>query len=179
MRIIAGEHRGKRLLSPKTYDIRPTSDKVKEAVFDLIIPYMIEDFTALDLFAGTGALGLEALSRGASRVYFSDSSRESMKIIRENIKLCRSEESSVLLAGDYSSNINKINDKIDIIFIDPPYAGELYMPALRAIRASGILKKGGCIVLEHTDKEDLPEELEGFVKIKHRRYGQTGVTIYE
>ncbi len=179
MRIISGEYRGRRLISPATYDIRPTSDKVKEAVFNLLIPYISEGFAALDLFSGTGSLGLEAVSRGAARVYFSDSSRESIKIIKENIKLCAAEEHSVILSGDYRSNIRRIHDRLDIVFIDPPYAGDFYIPALREIKVAGILKEGGCIVCEHSAREALPDEAEGFRLVKCRRYGQTGVSIYE
>ena len=179
MRIITGEYKGRRLEAPKTYDVRPTSDKVKEAIFDMLIPYYKDDFVCLDLFAGTGNLGLEALSRGASKCYFSDSSRESLKLIRTNIKICEAEEYSVILSGDFRNNINRVSDKVDVIFLDPPYASQFYLDALSEIKKAGILNEGGCIVCEHSDRDPLPDEYEGFVKVKDRRYGNIGVSIYE
>ena len=179
MRIITGEYKGRRLKSPNTNDTRPTSDKVKEAMFDMLIPYMKEDFIALDLFSGTGNLGLEAISRGAIRVYFSDSSKESMRLIKENIAICNALEYSVLLSGDFRQNIGRIHDKVDIIFVDPPYANEYYLTVLSTIRNSGILNEGGCIVCEHSAKDELPLEYDGFTQIKSRRYGSIGVSIYE
>ena len=179
MRIITGDYRGHRLVSPKTYDIRPTSDKVKEAVFSMLIPYLNEDSVCLDLFAGTGNLGLEALSRGARRVYFSDSSRDSIKLIKENIKICGAEEYSILLSGDFKSNIMRIREKLDIIFLDPPYASEYYLTALQLTREQDLLNDGGCIICEHSDRDPLPDEAFGFTMVKNKNYGQIGVSIYE
>jgi len=179
MRIITGEYRGRRLVTPKTYDIRPTSDKVKEAVFSMLIPYLDEESVCLDLFSGTGNLGLEALSRGAKRVYFSDSSRDSIKLIKENIKICGAEEYSILLSGDFKSNLARIKEKLDIIFLDPPYASEYYMTALQLIREYDLLNEGGCIICEHSDRDPLPEEAFGFSMVKDKNYGQIGVSIYE
>jgi len=179
MRIITGEYRGRRLVTPKSYDIRPTSDKVKEAVFSMLIPYLNEDSVILDLFAGTGNLGLEALSRGAARCYFSDSSRDSMKLIKENVAICGAEDYSILLSGDYKSNIHRIREQVDIIFIDPPYASGFYDSALHEISEAELLKKGGCIVLEHSDRDKMPEEIEGYHLVKDKSYGAIGVSIYE
>ena len=95
MRIIAGEFRGRRLKSPSDYSIRPTSDKVKEAVFSMIVPFIKENSIAMDVFSGSGNLGLEAISRGVSKVYFSDASKASLKLIKENIAVCRAEDRSV------------------------------------------------------------------------------------
>ena len=99
MRIIAGEFKGRRLRSPEDRRVRPTSDKVKEAVFSMLSPYLY-DSTAADLFAGTGSLGLEAISRGARRVYFSDRDRRSIALIRDNVAHCRAEDRSVILCSD-------------------------------------------------------------------------------
>ncbi len=179
MRIIAGSLKGRRLKSPKNDDIRPTSDKVKEAVFSMLIPYMEDGFTAVDLFSGTGNLGLEAISRGAGTVYFSDSSRESMSLIKENIVTCGVLEKAVLLSGDYLSNIRRIRQKADIIFLDPPYANGYILPAIRAITESGLLEDTGVIVCEHEYRDALPQEVCGLTAIKERRYGKTAVTIYQ
>jgi len=179
MRIITGEFRGRRLQSPATNDVRPTSDKVKESVFNLLMPYLNENCICMDLFAGSGNLGLEALSRGAKLCYFSDSSRDSIRLIKENIKICKVEGRSVLLSGDFRSNIGRVHEKLDIIFMDPPYKSDFYLSALDAIRAADILNEGGCIVCEHAEKDSLPDEYSGFRKVKEKRYGSIGVCIYE
>jgi len=179
MRIITGKLRGRRLKSPKTYDVRPTSDKVKEAIFDMLYPYMTDDFVCMDVFAGSGNLGLEAISRGAKTVYFSDSSRESLALVKENIKICGVEDNSVLLSGDYKNNIARVHDKVDIFFLDPPYADKMIPSAINAIDAAGNLKEGGLIVCEHSEKDKLPDEYLDFVAIKQRRYGAIGVTVYQ
>lgn len=179
MRIITGEYRGRKLQTPRNYDVRPTTDKVKEAIFNLLIPYLREDIVVLDLFSGTGNLGLEALSRCAKKCYFSDSSRESIRLIKENIKACNAEDKSVVLAGDYRQNINRVYDKLDIVFLDPPYAENYYLTALSELKKTGKLNEGACIVCEHAEKNELPDEYEGFKKVKDKKYGSIGVSIYE
>ena len=179
MRIITGTLGGRKLISPKTKDIRPTSDKVKEAIFSMLFPYMEEGFAAVDLFTGTGNMGLEAISRGAKTVYFSDASRDSLALAKQNIKLCGVEDNAVLLAGDYRQNLRRIRQKVDIIFLDPPYADGFILPALQIIDETDILKDSGVVVCEHSHKEKLPEEIYGFTAVRDRRYGAIGVTIYE
>ena len=178
MRIIAGEFRGRRLKSPSDYSIRPTSDKVKEAVFSMIVPFIKENSIAMDVFSGSGNLGLEAISRGVSKVYFSDASKASLKLIKENIAVCRAEDRSVILSGDFRSNISRISDKIDFYFLDPPYADGYILPALDAITASGKLSDDGMIICEHDSHDILPEEYGILQAVKIRRYGKTGITIY-
>ena len=179
MRIIAGLLRGRKLISPKGTDVRPTSDKVKEAVFSMLLPYMDEDFVAMDVFTGSGNLGLEAISRGAKTVYFSDSSRESLKLAKENVKLCGVEDNAVLLLGDFKANIRRVHDKVKIFLVDPPYADGQIPEVLRAINDAGNLAEGGVVVCEHAYKDHMPEELCGFHMVKDRRYGAIGVTMYE
>jgi len=145
----------------------------------MLIPYLNDNSVVLDLFAGTGNLGLEAVSRGAERAYFSDESRDSIKLIKENIRICGAEDYCILLSGDYKSNIRRIREKVDIIFIDPPYASNYYLTALHEIAEAGLLRDGGCIVCEHSDRDSMPDEFEGFKLVKDRRYGQIGVSIYE
>jgi 16S rRNA (guanine(966)-N(2))-methyltransferase RsmD len=179
LRIIAGSLKGRKLKSPRTDDIRPTSDKVKEAVFSMLIPYIYEGFTAMDVFSGTGNLGLEAISRGAGTVFFSDSSRESMSLIKENVRSCGVLEKAILLSGDYQSNIKRVRQKVDIFFLDPPYANGYLLPAIRAIEEAGNISEDGIIVCEHEHREVVPEEIGSFKMIKTRRYGKTTVTIYQ
>ncbi len=179
MRIITGTLGGRKLISPKTNDIRPTSDKVKEAIFSMLLPYMEEGFVAIDLFSGTGNMGLEAISRGAKTVYFSDASRDSLSLTKQNVKLCGVEDNAVLLAGDFRQNLRRIRQKADIIFLDPPYADGYILPSLQIIDDADLLKEGGVVVCEHSHKEKLPEEIYGFTAVRDRRYGAIGVTIYE
>ncbi len=179
MRVNAGELKGRRLISPKGDYIRPTNDKVKEAMFSMLLPFMEGDFVAVDLFTGSGNLGIEAISRGAKTVFFSDDSRESLALARQNIKLCGVEDRAVLLAGDFRANIKRINQPVDIYLLDPPYADGCILPALEAINEKGNLKEGGVVVCEHAYRDALPEEACGFVTIKSRKYGAIGVTIYQ
>lgn len=179
MRIITGTLKGRRLKSPKTYDIRPTSDKVKEAIFDMLQPWLAGDFVCMDVFAGSGNMGLEAISRGASRVFFSDASRESLSLVRENINICGVKDQCVLLSGDYKQNIARVHEKINIFFLDPPYADKFLLPALDAIEEADNLAEGGVVVCEHSHKEFLPEEYGNYTAIRSRKYGAIGVTIYE
>ncbi len=179
MRIIAGSLKGRRLISPRNNDVRPTSDKVKEAVFSMLIPYMEEGFTAMDVFAGSGNMGIEAISRGAKTVFFSDSSRESLALVRENLKTCHVEDSGILLSGDFRSNIRRVNQKVDIFFLDPPYAAGFIPDALAAINEKDNISPEGVVVCEHAYKDKLQDSYPGFEMIKSRKYGAIGVTIYQ
>lgn len=183
MRIIAGEFRGRRLISPGTDEVRPTSDKVKEAVFSMLMPYMEAGGeggpVCMDVFAGSGSLGLEAVSRGAKKVYFADSSRESLALARQNAKLCGAEDRAVFFCGDFRNTIKRVGEDVHIFFLDPPYAQKTIPEALRIIDECGICPGGGVAVCEHGKKEVLGEKLHGFTLIKERRYGATGISIYE
>ncbi len=145
----------------------------------MLLPYMEDGFAAVDLFTGTGNMGLEAISRGAKTVYFSDSSRDSLSLAKQNIMLCGVEDNAVLLAGDFRQNLRRIRQKVDIIFLDPPYADGFILPALQIINEIGLLREGGVVVCEHSHKERLPEKIYGFMAVRDRRYGAIGVTIYE
>ena len=179
MRIIAGKLKGRKLRTPKNSDIRPTTDKVREAVFSMLLPYMYDGFVAADVFSGSGAMGLEAVSRGAGRVYFSDASRESMALTKENINICGVSENAVLLSGDFRSNIRRIRESVDVFFLDPPYAEGYILPALDAMLESEALAEGSVVVCEHAHRDELPDEYFGFVKKCDRKYGSIGVTIYD
>lgn len=178
MRIISGEFKGRKLMTPNDNRIRPTTDKVKEAVFSIIAAYIPEG-VFLDLFSGTGNMGLEAISRGAKRAYFTDIDRRSTAIIRENVKHCRAEDRSVIMCADYISALNKIHDKVDVIFVDPPYKEGAIETCMQKISESDILASDGIIVAEHSNKDELPEELFGFKFMKKRNYGKISISIYE
>lgn len=177
MRIIAGEFKGKRLFTPKDNKIRPTTDKVKESIFSMIAPYL-EEPIVVDLFSGTGNLGLEALSRGAKRCYFGDNSRSSMALTKQNIAHCRQEENSFTYLGDFEYVLKKIPEKADIIFLDPPYKEELISDCLKVISERSLLSEEGIILAEHGTREQLADEIYGFVKIKEKIYGTITISIY-
>lgn len=177
MRIIAGDYKGRRLITPDDRNIRPTADKVKEALFS-IIGEEIDGAVCCDLFSGTGNLGLEALSRGADKCYFADNSRQSLKIIKENIEMCRAGEYSRVIQGDYRKALSMISEKVDIFFLDPPYDRNLWEKAMQGIREEDLLREGGMIVCEHRKENLLEDEIAGFEKYKERRYGKVVLSIY-
>ncbi len=177
MRVITGFLRGRKLNSPMNDNIRPTTDKVKEAIFSILAGDYVDE-TVVDLFAGTGNLGIEALSRGAKHVYFSDNSRESLKVLKENIHKCEIEEDVTIIAGDYKIVLKKIDTKVQIFFLDPPYNKGLIISAIEEISNLNLLKKEGVIVAEHGKDEELPEQIGNYVKIKNKKYGKIIISIY-
>lgn len=177
MRIISGDFKGRRLFAPKDSRIRPTTDKVKESIFSMVAPYL-EDAVVIDLFSGTGNMGLEAISRGASRCYFGDKSRESLDLTRQNIAHCKAQDKSVPILGEYEYVLKKIKEHADLIILDPPYQEGLMEDCLELISALSLLSEDGVIVAEHGAKENLPEELAGFTKIKEKTYGTIAISIY-
>lgn len=177
LRIISGDFKGRKLFAPKDSRIRPTTDKVKESIFSMIAPYL-EDAVVIDLFSGTGNLGLEALSRGAARCYFGDKSRESMDLTRQNIAHCRAQDRSVPILGEYEYVLRRIRERADLIFLDPPYKEGLMEDCAGLISELSLLSEDGIIVAEHGTKEDLPDELSGYTKIKEKTYGTIAVSIY-
>lgn len=177
MRIITGEYKGRKLESPKDNSIRPTTDKVKEAIFS-IIAFDVPGAVCVDLFAGTGNLGLEALSRGAARCYFGDKSRESLALVRKNIAICGAQDKSIVMAGEYQKVLSSIREKADIFFLDPPYKDGLMQDCISLITENKLLAKDGIIIAEHGKDEKLPDEIADFTKIKERKYGAIIISIY-
>ncbi|NLD20236.1 MAG: 16S rRNA (guanine(966)-N(2))-methyltransferase RsmD [Clostridiales bacterium] len=177
MRIIAGEYKGRRLKSPPDYTVRPTTDKVKEALFS-ILSEKIWDSRVLDLFSGTGNLGLEALSRGARLCVFADNSRDSIELIKGNITHCGAEDKARVAAGDYRRVIAKEREPFDIILLDPPYGKGYLEECFKLIEENHSLACDGVIVAEHRKEEVLPEEFCGLTKVKERRYGVIMLSIY-
>lgn len=178
MRIITGELKGRKLDTPIGNDVRPTTDKVKESIFNLLMTET-EGSVCVDLFAGTGNLGLEALSRGASRCYFGDKSRDSINLIKSNIKKCKVEDRSIVLAGDYTKCLARVREKIDIFFLDPPYKDGLYEKCLEIIDSLDLLNEEGIIIAEHGARVDMPEKCGKLYKTKERKYGTIKVSIYK
>lgn len=179
MRIIAGDYKGRRLYAPNDNKIRPTTDKVKEAIFSILNSHVnIYGSKVLDLFAGTGNLGLEALSRGAEHCWFSDSSRDSLKLLRENISHCRAEDQATVLAGDFRKVLARLAAPCDVIFLDPPYNKEMLPECFEQITEYGLLAEKGVVVAEHRKEEVLPDQMANYSKIKERKYGTVVISIY-
>ncbi len=174
MRVITGSARGRRLKAPKGADIRPTTDMVKEAVFN-IVQYDIEGRRVLDLFAGTGQMGIEALSRGASEVVFVDESRDAVKLVRENLEHCGFEAQVML--SDATSYIER-GGRFDLVFIDPPYGSGLMEKCLQKIRKIDILNEGGIIICESSREVAAPIVEEPYYLVSDRSYGKVAVRVY-
>lgn len=177
MRIIAGEAKGRKLKSIKGTATRPTLDRVKEAIFN-IIGFYLPAASGLDLFAGFGNLGLEALSRGAERFIFVEKDYRNVKIIKENIELCGFGERALVKKEDVFHFLNHTGKDFNLILMDPPYGRDLANRAVELILKRGLLSRDGLIVVEHRDTDKMREfpELE---VIKTRNYGDTSVTIYQ
>lgn len=175
MRIIAGTRRGKNLVSPEGTEVRPTTNMVKESVFN-ILQFGIEGRRFLDLFAGSGQMGLEALSRGAREAVFVDSSRDSVKVIEKNIAATGFGERCKVISADFAGYLRGERGTFDVAFIDPPYHDGLLERALELTASK--MAPGGVILCEHGSREQLPESAGAFVKHKVYRYGKTSVTAY-
>lgn len=176
MRIITGKARGLHLNVPKNYDVRPTADRVKESLFN-IIGFRIQGAAVLDLFAGSGNLGLESWSRGASRVEFSDKNRISLQLVESNIKKCRAEGACRVNRCDAESAISrfyKAGDKFDFIFIDPPYNKGWIAKVLKKLETMPILSDGGWIIVEHSAHEPVEGLVpSGYELFRSQKYGET------
>ena len=177
MRVITGSARGVVLKTPEGLTTRPTADRVKEALFS-IIQFDVPNARILDLFGGTGQLGIEALSRGAKSAVFVDSGEPACKLIRENLKRTRLLDLSQVVRGDYLQFLSCCREKFDIIFLDPPYAEVFLENSLKKISEIDILQSGGIIVCERPLGKDLAIEIPGFTRSKDYKYGNTLLALY-
>ena len=176
MRVISGRARGLKLSSPTGNDTRPTLDRVKEAVFSMLTPYL-NDAVVLDLFAGSGALGIEALSRGARQAFFVDNSVAAVSSIKSNLLSARMADNSVVINSDFVKFLDSCEEKFDLIFIDPPYAKGLYSSVFQAIKSREILSKNGLIIAEWDFEIGFTDNLSGFDIVKEKKYGRVGITV--
>lgn len=175
MRVITGTQRGKKLKTLEGMDVRPTSDKVKEAIFS-IIQFDIATASVLDLFAGSGQLGIEALSRGASHCVFVDKSRDAIAVVRENVANTGFTKESRILNMDSLDYLKTAKSGLDIAFLDPPYRNGLCQKALPLLCSK--MNDGGIVVCEHEKEETLPDEIEQFRVMKRYKYGNIALTTY-
>lgn len=174
MRVITGTARGRKLRTPENYDIRPTTDVVKEAIFN-IVQFDVEGRRVLDLFAGTGQLGIEALSRGAASCVFIDSDKAAAAIVRDNLKACGLE--GQVLQADAIGYLDSCG-KFDLIFIDPPYDSGLYDGVLQKINLVDILSDGGIIICESRRETSMPAVSAPYFAGREYVYGKVKITVY-
>lgn len=176
MRVITGTAKGRRLVTPDGKDVtRPTGEKVKEALFSAI-QFYIEEADVLDLFAGSGQLGIEALSRGAKTAVFVDTSKEAQKCISENIKTCGFADRARVKTTDATLYLSGAMERFDLAFLDPPYAAEQLPVVLPLV--SKVMRQGGRVFCETSKEIDLPETVGQLTKCKEYRYGRTKVVSY-
>ncbi|HTG00098.1 MAG TPA: 16S rRNA (guanine(966)-N(2))-methyltransferase RsmD [Nitrospirota bacterium] len=176
MRIAGGIGRGQRLKVPAGTRVRPTSDKVKQALFN-ILSDRVEGASLLDLFAGAGGIGIEALSRGAGRVTFVDGSRESVAAIKHNVDATNTGNRAEVVQSRADAYLTRASGTFDIVFLDPPYAEEL-QPLLEQIAASGVLKPDGIVIAEHFKKQPSPRAAGALALFREARYGDTVLAFY-
>lgn len=177
MRVITGTARGRRLKELKGMDTRPTTDKVKESLFS-IIQFEIEGRRALDLFAGTGQLGIEALSRGAASAVFVDQRNDAVQLVRENLKLCEFTDRAQVVCGEAMAYLSSVREKFDLIFLDPPYADGLLEKAVAHIARFDILKPHGIMIAESPLDKTMPQLSAPYMLHKEYRYGKIKLTVY-
>ena len=175
MRIITGQARGRRLISPEGYDVRPTTDKVKESLFN-IIQFRLDGASVLDLFAGSGQLGIEALSRGAEKAVFVDSSRKSLDVVKKNIELCRFSAQAQTFLCDAAAFLRTTKEKFDVVILDPPYHKDLCISALELL--GDAVDEDAVVICETQDDEELPENIGRFVIDRVYSYSSIKLTVY-
>ena len=177
MRVITGTARGRRLKELSGMETRPTTDRVKEGMFSSI-QFDIEGRRVLDLFAGTGQLGIEALSRGAASAVFVDCRADAVKLIRDNLRVTELTDRATVIAGDSMAYLKTLRKQFDLIFLDPPYEAGLLEPALAHIAKFDILAPHGIIVAEAPAERKLPSWTPPYASCRTYRYGKIGLTIY-
>ena len=179
MRIISGASRGRRLARPQGQAIRPTSDRVKESLFN-ILGGEVKDKVVLDLFAGTGNLGIEALSRGATRVVFVENEGQALGIIQRNLQQCAMTPRSEILPMDVSRAIEILNrkrERFDIIMMDPPYRQGFLQATLEHLEAYPIHHEDSLVIIEHDRRECFSDSLNGWKLLRDRKFGDTLISF--
>lgn len=175
MKIVAGKNKGNKLKYLKDVSVRPTSHKVREALFDVIKPY-IDGAVLLDLFAGVGAIGIEALSRGAKKVIFIDNNIKCVKIIKKNLEITRNVKFGLIFKKEYLSGLKLLEKKkylFDCIFMDPPYNKGLVNVVLSEISKLSILKKDGIVIVQHHKEELIDRNLDKLKLVKQKKYSES------
>lgn len=179
MRIISGSARGRRLKGPPSHATRPMTDKLKGAVFNSLASLGVEPDAVLDLYAGTGAIGIEALSRGATRADFVDMGREPVAVIRENLRTTGFDRLSRVHQMSVTAFIERAREPYDLIVMDPPYADPEIIPNLEKLADSRLVQSGTIIVLGHSKRVATPDRVGRIEALRQRCHGDTCFSIYE
>ncbi len=179
MRIISGSARGRRLKGPPTRDTRPMTDKIRGAVFNSLASLGVCPDTVADLFAGTGAIGIEALSRGAESADFVDMGREPVAVIRANLKTVGFAEKARVHQMSVTAFIERARDSRDLIVLDPPYADPEILPTMELLESSKLVQSGTIVVLGHSPRVSPPDTIGRLEALRHRCHGDTCFSIYE
>lgn len=180
MRVVSGSKKGHPLQAVPGKGTRPTVDKVKESIFNMIGPYF-DGGLALDLYAGTGGLGIEALSRGVERCIFIDANRKAVSVVYKNLDATGLRDQAEVYCNDANRALNALAKRelvFDLVFLDPPYAEQKIESQLAIMNDHGLLASGALIVAEHDAKDKMCEQIADIVKIRETTYGQTVITIY-
>jgi 16S rRNA (guanine(966)-N(2))-methyltransferase RsmD len=180
MRIISGTNKGMKLYAPEGDSVRPTSDKIKEAIFNML-GYIDEEAVVLDLFSGSGGIGIEFLARGAKHCYFVDLSHKSLSYVKKNLELSKFKEKAKIISSDYEKailNLSNENIKFDYIFADPPYALNCGSNIANKVIENNLLKKDGTLIIETDKSEKVIEKIDtDVIKYKEKIYGRTRISI--
>jgi 16S rRNA (guanine966-N2)-methyltransferase len=179
MRIISGTAKGRKLVTPRDRSLRPTSDRVKESIFN-ILQNKLEGKVVLDLFAGTGNLGIEALSRGAKKTIFVEKGRQALRLIQRNLNQFGLKERSEIFSKDANRAIGILKEKgesFDLILMDPPYEKGLIQKTITKLNSHQIFHKDSILVIEHNRREPLPRNMNGWNLIRQRRIGETVISF--
>lgn len=179
MRIISGSARGRRLKGPPSHATRPMTDKIKGAVFNSLASLGVDPDSVLDLFAGTGAIGIEALSRGASHADFVDMGREPCAVIRGNLRTSGFDRAGHVHQMSVTTFIQRSNRAYDLIVMDPPYADPEIIPTLEKLAESQLVQSGTIVVLGHSPRVTPPDQVGSLEALRHRCHGDTCFSIYE
>jgi 16S rRNA (guanine966-N2)-methyltransferase len=180
MRVISGIRKGKQLKAVPGFNTRPTTDKVKEAIFNMIGPYF-DGGMGLDLFAGSGGLGIEGLSRGLDKVIFIDQDAKAIHTVRTNLEICSFLEQAEIYKNDSIRALQILGKrelKFDVIWMDPPYKKKLLDNLLVTVQNKGLLKEDGVIVYEHDANDEIPEYVGDLHRVKQNHYGIIGISIF-
>ncbi len=180
MRVVSGECKGRPLKAVPGVSTRPTTDKVKESIFNIIGPYF-SGGQALDLFAGSGGLGIEALSRGMDKAIFVDKEYKAISTVRANLEACRYTNKAEVYKNDAERALKALIKReisFDLILLDPPYKKQKLVELLSTISENQLLTEDGTIVCEHSDDVELPDEIGDLVRWRHESYGMITISIY-
>lgn len=179
MRIISGSARGRKLKGPPSHSTRPMTDKIRGAVFNSLASLGVEPDVVLDLYAGTGAIGIEALSRGASHADFVDMGRESAAVIRDNLRTSGFAQQGHVHQMPVDRFIERASRSYDFIVMDPPYADPEILPTLENLASSKLVQSATIVVLGHSPRVEPPDQVGNFEALRHRCHGDTCFSIYE